>query len=149
MWNLVTNFEKNRTFVNKRRCEAPRFKSEKNFEKIEKNKNFYFWKFLEMSTSKCCTEVTIGYFWMRFFGINRKTCQVSKVLWWGIDTRYRYYQIAIDTFAIINQDILTGINTVREWMFAKKVFLNGTSNLTKNNLHQASKKTNFIYFPNS
>ncbi len=31
-----------------------------------------------MSTSKCRTEVTFGYFWVRFFGINRKTCQYRK-----------------------------------------------------------------------
>ncbi len=61
-----------------------------------------------MWTSKCCTGVTFGYFWMRFFRINRKTCQVLKVLWWCIDTiesvRYRYYRIClgIDTIELVS-----------------------------------------------
>ncbi len=46
-----------------------------NFKKIEKNKNFHFWKFSGMLTSKCCRKVNFGYFWVRFSGIDRETCQ--------------------------------------------------------------------------
>ncbi len=44
------------------RSEEPVRKSEKEIEKIEKNENFHFWKFPDMSTSKCCREASFGYF---------------------------------------------------------------------------------------
>ncbi len=46
-----------------------------NFKKIEKNKNFQFWKFSGMSTLKWGREVSFEYFWVRFSGIDRETCQ--------------------------------------------------------------------------
>ncbi len=43
--------------------------------RIEKNKNFHFWKFPGMSTLKLCREVSFGYFCMQFSRIERGTCQ--------------------------------------------------------------------------
>ncbi len=45
------------------RSEETSQKSEKNFEKIEKNENFHFWKFPRTSTSKCCRKVNECSFW--------------------------------------------------------------------------------------
>ncbi len=60
----------------------------KNFEKIEKNENFHFWKFPGISTSKCCREVSLGYFLVRFSGIGRETCQEANcVMKWKFFSR--------------------------------------------------------------
>ncbi len=59
-----------------KRSEEPRHKWEKKkLRKIEKKEYFHFWKFLGMSTSKCCWEVSFGYFWAWFSEIDREIFQ--------------------------------------------------------------------------
>ncbi len=58
--------------------------------KLRKTKTYNFWKFPGMSTSKCCREVNFEYFWVRFSGIEKETCQKANyVIKWKFKKKFR------------------------------------------------------------
>ncbi len=50
----------------------------KNFQNIEKNENFHFWKILGTLISKYCREMSCRCFWVPFLGIDGGTCQEAQ-----------------------------------------------------------------------
>ncbi len=100
LWNLVTNFEKNRTFVNMKRCKEPGCKSGKKFwENWEKQKLL----FLKISKNVNFKILYRSDFWVLlnvvFWDQQKNMSSIE-----SIAVRYRSYRIrlGIDTIELVS-----------------------------------------------
>ncbi len=90
-WWLVRVHLAGVLFLFVRLSEEPKHKLKNKISKNFRKTKTYFWKFPEMSTSKCCREVSFGHFWVRFLGIGKETCQEAHcaIKWKILKTKFQ------------------------------------------------------------